>query len=304
MQILYVSDAFPEEYAVPTRARLDTTWDEILWAALTIGRPSTYHVFRYGPVSFHEAIFRLSLIRMALEEDWRGNLAKTPVFTALDPTEKGMVSYFLGMTFTKLFASRLLSTPWLLHLDVFAPFLNPSLLGRSRPDLVGQSLGGEWYAFESKGRSGAPSHQERLKAKRQAQRLVSIGGSPTVLHVGSFAFFREGILQFYWVDPEPEKPNPIAVPEPDQEWGYYYEYALSLARGPFDGASAEELAAADVYVDIHPKIRALLENGEFRQARNVATQLSSTLQLEQYQPDGLRVIAGESWREIRWGFSS
>ncbi|WP_224702718.1 hypothetical protein [Devosia aquimaris] len=130
---------------------------------------------------------------MALYEDGDGNIAKTSAFAALDPTENGMVSYFLGMTFTKLFASRYLHTPWLLHLDVFKDTLNPSILGRSRPDLIGQSAAGEWFAFESKGGSARPSATDRANAKAQAQRLVAIGAVATPLHVGSFAFFRNSI---------------------------------------------------------------------------------------------------------------
>jgi hypothetical protein len=42
----------------------------------------------------------------------------------------------LGMTLCKVFASRFLLTPWLLHLDVFRAALNAVTLGRSRPDLV------------------------------------------------------------------------------------------------------------------------------------------------------------------------
>jgi hypothetical protein len=112
------SHAFPSSYAIRS-STLSSSWDEVLWAAVTLGRPSTYRVFRHGEASFHEAIFRLALIRMAVQQDWNGYLNRTNSFAALDPTEKGMVSYFLGMTFCKVFALRLLLTPWLLHLDVF-----------------------------------------------------------------------------------------------------------------------------------------------------------------------------------------
>ena len=97
----YQSRSFPS-YSFGS-GTLKTSWDALLWAAITIGRPSTYHVFRYGPPSFHEAIFRLSLIRMAVEQDWNDHLRRTNAFAALDPTEKGMVSYFLGMALCKLF---------------------------------------------------------------------------------------------------------------------------------------------------------------------------------------------------------
>jgi len=121
LRIDYRSRAFPSSFKFGSI--LSSSWNDVLWAAITIGRPSTYHVFRYGDASFHEAIFRLSLVRMAVEQDWNGYLSRTDAFAALDPTEKGMVSYFLGMTLCKVFASRLLLTPWLLHLDVFRPAL-------------------------------------------------------------------------------------------------------------------------------------------------------------------------------------
>lgn len=50
--------------------------------------------------------FRWTLVRMALEQ--RGTrspfLHQTESMKSLDRTEKGMVNYFLGMTFCKLFA--------------------------------------------------------------------------------------------------------------------------------------------------------------------------------------------------------
>ncbi len=101
---------------------------------------------------------------MAVEQDWNGYLRRTDSFAALDPTEKGMVSYFLGMTLCKVFASSLLRTPWLLHLDVFRTALNPVVLGRSRPDLVGEDINGNWNVFESKGRSAVPSSVDEQSA--------------------------------------------------------------------------------------------------------------------------------------------
>ena len=108
---------------------------DLLWAARTVGRPNTAYVLAHGDASYHEALFRLSLVRMALEQrPFSGSLQRTDAFRSLDPTEKGAVSYFLGMVFCKLFASRFLHTMWLLHLDVFRDQLDSALLGgRSRP---------------------------------------------------------------------------------------------------------------------------------------------------------------------------
>src|SRR5437867_1458592 len=138
---------------------LPTSWDELLGAALTVGRPNRQYVFRHGTASHYEALFRLSLVRMALEQHRpaASRLMRTAAARTLDPSEKGAVNYFLGLAICKLFAAKLLSVPWLLHLDVFRPMLNPVLTGRSRPDLVGQMANGDWVALECKGRLSEPN---------------------------------------------------------------------------------------------------------------------------------------------------
>lgn len=292
----YRSEAFPASYSFGS-GTLTTSWDELLWAAITIGRPSAYHVFRYGPASFHEAIFRLALVRMAVEQDWHGSLHRTDAYAALDPTEKGMVSYFLGMLLCKLFAARLLQTPWVLHLDVFREQLNAVTLGRSRPDLVGEDVSGKWHAFESKGRSSVPSSVDKAKAKVQAQRLVSVGVTNCTLYVGSFSYFRNDQLEFYWRDPKPDSMEVIELPKPDPEWRFYFEPALRFTEASDSPAFAAERELADVHVDIHPEIRNLLQEEKWLLARRRAQELREFFISEGYQPDGLRVKAGGSWEE-------
>ncbi len=294
ISIEYQSRNFPTPYGVRS-GTLHRSWDDLLWAALTVGRPSIYHVFRYGPASFHEALFRLSLMRMALQGGAFGPLRRTDAFSALDPTEKGMVSYFLGMALCKLFAWRLLQMPWLLHLDVFRPILNPTLLGRSRPDLVGDDNRGRWHAFESKGRSSVPSQDDKTKAKNQALRVVSVGGRRCSLHVGSFAYFKSDELHFYWRDPEPVPEEPIRLPAPKEEWRHYYAPAFSLISETKDAALLEARGSADITVEVHLKLIDSLNVGRWAEARLTAKALAGQLQDEGYQPDGLRVVAGESW---------
>jgi hypothetical protein len=167
----YESDSFPIAFLPNEQGRLSVTWDDVLWAAVTVGRPDIFHVFRHGQASVHEAIFRWSMVRMALQQRGaRGQkLVRTDVFKQMDPTEKGAVNYFLGLLVCKLFASKLLDSPWTLHLDVFRAALNPRLAGgRSRPDMVAQSASSQaWHAFECKGRASVPGSREKQKAKAQ-----------------------------------------------------------------------------------------------------------------------------------------
>ena len=290
----YQSHDFPAPYTFQS-GTISTSWDELLWAAITVGRPSYFHVFRHGRSSFHEAIFRLSLIRKAVQQDWNGYLRRTNAYVALDPTEKGAVSYFLGMTICKLFAWRLLRTPWLLHIDVFRHVFLAITQGRSRPDLFGEDISGDWHAFESKGRSSVPTSADKAKAKAQAQRLVSVGGQNCTLQIGSFAFFRSGVLEFHWRDPEPDSLNVIELPRPQAEWRYYFEPALSLAFEADAQPMAADLELADVLVEIHPKLRQLLRDGQWAQAKQLASELRFLLLGDGYNPDGIRVMAGDTW---------
>ena len=304
----YESEYFPDSRGINLSRKLPVTWDDVLWAAMTVGRRNLYYVFRHGTASLFEAIFRLSLVRMALEQ--RGHrFYRTDAFKSLDPTEKGAISYFLGMVFCKIFADRLLGTPWLLHLDVFRDRLNPSLLaGRSRPDLVGKETGtGEWHAFESKGRSSIPIVGDKEKAKVQAQRLISIEGIPSQLHVGAITFFKKDELCFYWRDPEPEeseKTKPLKLELPDEAWGNYYEPvsqflpAAGETSTDTDGGLAITMAErANVKVGAHPDILPLLLERKWQRAHDVSRELGATFQEEGYRPDGLIIKGTEIWQQ-------
>ena len=305
LSVPYQSVGFPPSHRIGS-GHLNFSWGDLLWAAITIGRPNTAYVFRHGDASFHEAIFRISLIRMALEQiPFSPYLHRTDAFGALDPTEKGAISYFLGMAVCKLFASELLNTPWLLHLDVFRDQLNPATLrGRSRPDLIGQDPNGAWHAFETKGRSSVPSTEDKMKAKAQAQRLVSVNGSACSLHIGSFAYFRQNGLEFYWRDPEPEEPEklePIAISVGEQDWANYYEPALALDFEVGSELLSAQTREIDLTVEIHPKVREPLLESRWVEARLLVTELRQVLAEEGFQPDGLRVVAGDSWQRRRDG---
>ena len=295
LKIRYDSEDFPSTYGIGSGI-LSTSWDDLLWAALTVGRPNTAYVFRHGEASLYEAVFRLSLIRMALEQNYFGELNRTTAFAALDPTEKGMVSYFLGMTLCKLFASRFLRTPWILHLDVFRDSLNPLLLGRSRPDLVGRDASGNWHAFESKGRSGSPSDHDIEKAKIQAQRLVEVNGTPCSLHIGTFAYFRSQTLHFYWCDPESQAPL-LRLVSPEQEWRYYYEPAFALLSNAESSTERVAIIPGEVFVEAHPDIHRLLSDERWTEAYGLARRLREQFEKQGFQPDGLRVKAGDSWQQ-------
>lgn len=302
----YQNEDFPVSILGDGKYRLATNWDEILWAAITVGRPNIFHVFRHGNASLHEARFRWSMVRMALQQ--RGQtgqkVIRTDLFKRMDPTEKGAVNYFLGLILSKLFSAKLLDAPWTIHLDVFRSWLAPGLLtGRSRPDMVAKSdVTGQWHAFECKGRASTPGEEEKRKAKAQARRLVSVGGSTCQLHVGCITFFRNDTIEFYWRDPEPDQDNGMELPETPAMWRAYYEPFYRAYR---DAATDTEVGQAadgivrldelDISLAIHPKIEKLLNEQNWAAARVAASDLREEFEKLGYHADGLRVMAGQSW---------
>jgi hypothetical protein len=305
LRLPYTTEAFSPGVLANGSSELTVTWDEILWAALTIGRPSVHHVFAHAAASFHEAMFRISLVRMALEQYGPNatRLRRTSAYKSLDPTEKGAISYFLGMTFCKVFSSRLLATPWLLHLDIFKSAIPTSVLGRSRPDLFGQQTGsGDWLSFETKGRASKPSAADRAKAKAQATRLVSVSGSLCTLHVGSFAFFANDALHFHWIDPPSDPRKLIKVPEIGDAWRFYYGPSKALwdafrrEAGVRDQAGLEfELPILDLTIKVHPMLTRFFLNEDWAGAQRAMFELGEQLKAEGFQLDGLKIRCGSSW---------
>jgi hypothetical protein len=307
LRIEYEAESFPPGTIANGIAELTVSWDDLLWAAMTVGRPNRQYVFRHGDASAYEAVFRLSLVRMALEQTSSGSyrLRRTEAAKTLDPTEKGAVSYFLGMTFCKLFAAKLLNTPWLLHLDVCRPLLNPVLTGRSRPDLVGKERrSSRWHGFECKGRISLPASIVKSKAKYQAERLESVNGTECVLHIAAITYFSGDVLRFYWRDPAPRGSKPIHVQVGQDAWAHYYGPAVHAIVESQRRAGAEThlgdfylIEGADLGLSLHPIVAPFLRRGEWGAAHEAADEAAETIDKDGYQPDGLAVRVGDSWRE-------
>lgn len=181
---------------------LSVSWAEIIWAAISVGRGRLGHLTQYGVFSAFEITYRAALIYANLREGPNGVLGRSSAYNGLDPSEKGAVSYFLGMTLAKLFSHRLLRVPWLMHLDVYRQQLQPILLGKSRPDFVGLTTTSDWVVMEAKGRTNEYEESVLQNAKIQTQQLTTVQGASPVFRVGCLAYFSAGNLQFAMRDPE------------------------------------------------------------------------------------------------------
>lgn len=175
---------------------LDVSIGEILHAAITVGHPNYSVVLGGGSfAAAYEMIWKAASTMMTLGSvhgTYDFYFTLTDRFENLDPSEKRGATYQLGLTFNKLLAWRLMGIRWLLHLDVYSSHLVPSISGgRSRPDLIGVDDRMNTCVFEAKGRVSPPSPADKVKAKAQATRIVSVSGVPPALRASCFTYFRK-----------------------------------------------------------------------------------------------------------------
>jgi hypothetical protein len=234
----YTAGNFPPQYgnALAGAHDLAITWPELVWAAISVGRAELLHLMRFGPFSTFEIVYRAALVFANLKERPDGNIIRSEAYDGLDPSEKGAVSYFLGLTIAKLVADRLLSVPWLMHLDVYRHELQPVLQsGETRPDLVGQTIGGQWVAIESKGRTNGRDTRALERAKEQVEALVSVGGVAPALRIALQTHFESGVLNCTLDDPEETKSKrrlDIPLSRPKLFEGYYRPFREWLKEAP------------------------------------------------------------------------
>jgi hypothetical protein len=179
------------------------------------------------------------------------------------------------------------------------------LTGRSRPDLVGQAISGDWVTLECKGRVSEPSDEHNNKAKLQAQRLLSLNGATPAMHIGGIAYLRNEVLQFFWRDPAPNRMrtnNLIEAKVEPQHWSYHYAPTLGLILSNRDYAQRMlkepilmPISSADIEIGIHPAVLRAISEANWEGAHHVSQELHNVPAEIPYQRDGIAVVAGKSW---------
>ena len=157
MRIPYTASNFPKT-SLPSLVGSHTitaSWADIVWAAVTAGKPGASHLLAHRWHSLADLVVRSHTIYANLRQ--RGHyVERSTLYDSLDPTEKGATSYFLGMAMAKLFAVKLLETPWLFHVSLASSTgaaISFKRGSKSQPDLIGQNLVGNWIVVEAKGRT-------------------------------------------------------------------------------------------------------------------------------------------------------
>jgi hypothetical protein len=202
--IPYTASKFSAPFqAVNNGGSLTVTWSQLVWAAITVGKAAGDE-YAYGIYSTAERIHRASMLWAYLRESTSCRLFQTMPYEMSDPSEKTSISFYLGMTLSKLFAGELFDVPRMLHYAVYKDdYTIVAKQGKSRPDLIGEALNGDWFVFEAKGRSNGIDQNALKTAKLQAKQIVSISSNAPSCRIAGQAFF-DPYLSFGMEDPPHE----------------------------------------------------------------------------------------------------
>ena len=311
MTVKYEARGFdPRQYGINGSGSIDTTWHELVYAAITVGRQGWGDVLKHGRYSFFEIIYRAAMLRANLQRS-QGEIRKSDAYHGLDPSEKAAASYFIGLTLANLMARKLFDVHWLMHLDVYHKILQPRLRESGRPDLVGKDTKDQWYVIEAKGRSHGLDGDVVTKAKNQTKKLRTVCGQVPMTRVASVAHFSRKSLSVHLEDPTGQDEDAI-------DWDFtenqflrdYYDPFVALfdqnnrfeARESSTTARAERVSGMDFLVEDLPGVdlavglvRRLYEvHSVFRRCRSAVPTCRSPIPDHADRPGG----SGGPWR--RW----
>ncbi len=51
LSVKFECEKFPTSHPINGKGSLPVSWDDVVWSALTIGRPNVHHVFAHGESS-------------------------------------------------------------------------------------------------------------------------------------------------------------------------------------------------------------------------------------------------------------
>ena len=186
--------------------QMNCSMADMLRAAITVGKSCNDAM----SISCIERLFRASAMLMTVNEygaQQSSYFIASPTFNRLDPSEKGAMTYFLGMAVTKLIAERYFNVPWLMHLDVYRNSYDIESDKGGKPDFIGiantHHSQGRWHIFESKGRTGGFDRPAIIRGKEQTLYLRTINNvKPSSRNaVQAYFYGKDQVLSGYLIDP-------------------------------------------------------------------------------------------------------
>lgn len=164
---------------------------ELLHAILTCATPIQYVAPWHYEKRTQEFISKISMVETTLTE-CDGYLIKSPETEFLDPSEKSVSSYYLGLYFTKMFSMKEFGVDYFLNTTLFEQvFDHDSFIcnGRKKPSFVGYERKGNYFSiWEPTGkRDHAPKALD--DAFNQVLGIKSINGQRPHYAMASMTYF-------------------------------------------------------------------------------------------------------------------
>lgn len=215
---------------------------ELLHAILTCATPIQYVAPWHHEKRTQEFISKISMVETTLTES-DGYLIKSPETEFLDPSEKSVSSYYLGLYFTKLFSMKEFCVDYFLNTTLFEQVYGKDSItcnGRKKPSFIGyQKITADYSIWEPTGRRDqAPKALE--DAYNQILGIKTVNGKAPHYAMAGMTYFDtkhselQGILRNA---PEGKKAN--VTFDLEHFYQLYYRHICeifdeSLRRKPFD----------------------------------------------------------------------
>lgn len=300
LRIPYEATDFPRPSGLNGYGNLRFTWAELLWATITVGKAQR-DVLRQGRYSSADMLHRMACM-YAYFDIRGGRLVRSPMYATLDPSEKAIASFYLGMAVAKLYAAKVLDVPWLMHISRYeATWAVKFGASAKRPDLFGCNAAGDWVVAEAKGRDRVTA---ALISKMQAQKssVATINGVSPTHRYGSATRLEAGRLALRVVDP-PARKDAQEVPIDPAAWlSDYYAPIVDLV---VDGDRRTEgaylvgpIPGTDIEVGISEEVLSWVNESRQRPFQRVAPRRADILR-EDSEPIGRRRLADQAQPEDR-----
>jgi len=166
------------------------------------------------------------MLRANLRGGARRRLIASAAYRRLDKSEKGAVSFFIGLCMAKAFSTRLLQVPWLLHLSTYQTLLNPTFVTTDRPDFVGFDATGRTVVLEAKGRTGGAPNDLMTKAKQQTQAISLVSGVAPTVRIAMASCFSVDGLRVRMADPIEPHADAVQIDAPMSDLARAYHTPL------------------------------------------------------------------------------
>jgi hypothetical protein len=190
--------------------------------SLRAAMPPTQHAFAF-------ALHKIFALESVIEIDDQGTLQLPDHYEDLDQSEKGVLSYWLGMCVTKVVSAEILDVPWPVHLQHMMKAIRIFMKDKQFPDYVGIDSKNNWHVIEAKCFQTEPGRIHRARWEKQVDSVDMI--SDMFPDTRSYCLTRlKPHILIELTDPDDEtKKRKTNLPiKPEQLQKFYYQPYLDL----------------------------------------------------------------------------